>query len=98
MDKYRINEEGEFVKIPKGLLELLLEAVGVYPLYPELEGKPMPDEPEVQKESMAPAGKVSKEDKAAAYKALMHDVMTGKHEDEGEAGIIDIVISKMEDE
>lgn len=92
MDKYELTEEGEFVKVPKDFIQMLLEAVGLLEMPEPYVEDPAP------KESFASAGKVSKEDKAAAYKALMHDVMTGKHEDEGEAGIIDIVISKMEDE
>ena len=87
MDKYKLVD-GEFVKVPKDVVDMLLEAIGLIEMSePEVED-PAP------KESFARAGKVSKEDKRDAYRALMEQMEAG--DDPSEGAIIEFVI--MEDE
>ena len=87
MDKFML-EDGEFVRVPKDVVDMLLEAVGL------LEGSEPKVEDPAPKESFARAGKVSKEDKRDAYRALMEQMEAG--DDPSEGAIIEFII--MEDE
>ena len=87
MDKYRM-EDGELVKVPKDVVQLLLEAVGLLEM-----SKPQVEDP-APKESFARAGKVSKEDKRDAYRALMEEMEAG--DDPSEGAIIELIV--VEDE
>jgi hypothetical protein len=87
MEKFRL-EDGEFVKVPKDAVQMLLEAIGLLEMSEPYVEDPAP------KESMAPPGKVSKEDKRDAYRALMEKMEAG--DDPSEGAIIELIV--VEDE